>query len=167
MSPKLALSAIGLYLLTGMLAASAAPAPAWFVARTVGATTVTLRGAAEFGRVSDVGAPGPYVLTLGAASTNGAIVFTWPDGKSPAPGVYTIGESVAGRVRALVVTGSATRPTGAYRARGGTLTITRASDETMQGRFELDAVGFEASAPMDEGRALIARGAFDARPTAQ
>jgi hypothetical protein len=166
MSPRLALSAVALYLLTGILAASAAPGPPWFVARTAGAATVTLRGSAEFGQVKESVGSGPFVVTLGAQSPTGAIVFTWPDSGAPAPGVYAVSESDAG-VRALVVTGSATRPTGAYRARGGRLTITRSSAKAIEGRFELDAVGFDVGSPLEEGRALIARGAFDARPSLQ
>ena len=165
MTARLTLSALGLCLLTGLLAAGATPRPPWFVARTAGVTEVTLRGAAEFGAVSETHGAGPYVLTLGAESPSGAIVFTWVDGSRPEPGVYRLSQGDSAGVRALIVTGPPTRPTGAFHARGGTLTVTRSSGDVMQGRFELDAVGFEAAEPMNEERGLIARGAFDARPS--
>lgn len=163
MNAKQMVPALGLYLLTGLLAAFTA-GPPWFVAHTAGAQALTLRGAAESGRVGGVAGPGPFVLTLGAESPTGAVVFTLADSTRPAPGVYPVSEGEAADVRALVVTGPATGPTGAFRARTGTLTITRSSDDAIEGRFELETVGFEAADPENEHRMLVVRGAFNARP---
>lgn len=163
MTGKQMFSALGLYLLTGLLAAFTA-GPPWFVAHTAGAEALTLRGAAEFGPVDGAAGSGPYVLTLGAESPTGAVVFTWAGGNRPEAGVYTVKEEAAAGVRALVVTGPPTRPTGAFRARAGTLTITRSTDDVIEGRFELEATGFQAVDPAVEDRRLVVRGEFNARP---
>ena len=63
-----------------------------------------------------------FVLTLGADSPTGAVVFTWPSGPRPEPGVYPLAMDPASGIQALVVTGPPTAPTGAFRARGGTIT---------------------------------------------
>ena len=163
MNAKPIVLALGLCLLTGLLAAFGA-SPPWFVAHTAGAEALTLRGPAEFGRAAGAAGPRPFVLTLGAESPTGAVVLTWPDGKLPAPGTYAVDEESPAGVRALVVIGSPSRPTGAFRARAGTLTIARSSDEVVQGRFDLEATGFKAADPRDEGRQLAVRGVFNARP---
>ena len=136
--------------------------PSWFEARTTGAKALALQGSAEFGVVDgDVG-PGAFVLTLGADSPTGAVVFTWPSGPRPEPGVYPLAIDPASGIQALVVTGSPTAPTGAFRARGGTITLTRSRDSFLEGRFEIHATGFEAADPLDEERQLVVRGEFTA-----
>ena len=52
-------------------------------------------------------------------------------------------------------------------ARTGTLTITGSRADFIEGRFDIDAVGFEAAAPGDETRELVVRGAFTASPGAR
>ena len=164
MNAKPMLLTLGLYLLAMTLAASA-PRSSWFEAHTLGAKTLTLHGAAEFGPVAGAPAKAPFVLALGAKSADGAVLFTRADGRRPGPGVYPLGDEEGG-LRTLVVTGSPTRPTGAFRARSGTLTITRSDRGLIAGRFDVDAVGFEASEPGDEGKALIVRGVFTASASA-
>jgi hypothetical protein len=154
---------LGLYLLTMTLAASA-PRASWFEARTTGVRTITMRGAAEFGSGAPEGAPGPFVISLGAESSAGAVIFTRLGGGRLEPGVYPLEVSGPRRVQALVVTGSPIHPTGAFHARTGTLTITRSQDDLIEGRFDIDAVGFEASDPGDEGKELVVRGGFTASP---
>jgi hypothetical protein len=152
---------------TGLLAATAAAAttgPSWFEAYTTGARTVALHGSAEFGRVGGTDARGPFVLTLGAASEAGAVLFTRTDGARPEPGVYQVSDDPSRGIQAMIVTGPPTRPTGAYRARGGRLTIARSGGDLIEGYFDLDAVGFDAADSGDEGRELRARGAFTASP---
>lgn len=151
----------------GVLAATmAAAAPSWFEAHTTGAKVLSLRGTAEFGPVRGPDGSGPFVLSMGAASSTGALVFTASGGARPKPGVYRLGENPSEGMQALVVTGPATRPTGAFRARSGTLTVTRSRDDVIEGRFEIDAVGFMASDPADEERGLTVRGSFTASPSA-
>jgi hypothetical protein len=163
MHTKLTLCALGVYLVAGTLAASTAR-HSWFEAHTASAKELTLRGLAEFGRVPGAEGPEAFVLTLGAESPTGAVVFTGLPGARPEPGVYPIGSDRDEGMRVLVVTGSPTHPTGAYWARGGTLTITRSGSGVLEGRFDLDAVGFEATNPAAEDRELVVRGAFMAFP---
>jgi len=139
------------------------PAPA-YEARLAGAMAVELRGAtAEFGTAA--GSPGPFVITLGATSEQGAVVFTRWDGSLLAPGTYAITSEPSGDgVQALVVTGSPTRPTGVFRARQGSMTITASGVRGISARFRMDAVGFIASEPEREDRELSVTGSFTASP---
>jgi hypothetical protein len=149
--------------LIAVMAGAASSRPSWFEARTSGSNVLELRGAAEFGAVQgDVG-PAAFVLTLGAESPTGGVVFTWPSGHRPEPGDYQVTEDGKG-VRALVVTGPATAPTGAFRAHGGTLTVTRSRGSLLEGTFDLNTAGFETATPMDEERSLAVSGEFTARP---
>jgi hypothetical protein len=163
MNAKQMLAGVGLYVLTALLAAATSAGPARFEARTAGAETLTLRGAAEFGSVMNGRGSGPFVLTLGPESPTGAVIFTWPDGKRPEAGTYALSDAGTGAVRALVVTGSTTAPSGAYRARSGTVTVTRSSEDAIQGQFVIEAEGFQAWDLGDEGRELEVRGSFSAR----
>jgi hypothetical protein len=167
MHAKLTVTALAICLLVGTIAARRA-SRSWFEARTAGATALTLSGTAEFGPVDTAGGAGTFVLTLGASSPTGAVLITSRTGAPTAPGVYLVGEDPRSELQALVVTGSATRPTGVYRARAGMLTITGMRRDVegglsaMEGRFEIDAAGFEAAAPADETRELRVRGSFTA-----
>jgi hypothetical protein len=148
--------------LVAVMAATGGSRSSSFEARTSGAQVLELRGSAEFGEVEQAGGSGAFVLTLGAESPSGAVVFTWPTGTRPEPGVYPISEDTAG-LRGLVLTGPVNSPTGAYRAQGGTLTVTRSREGLLQGRFDVNARGFEAATPMDEERPLEVRGQFTAK----
>jgi hypothetical protein len=161
MNATTALYALGTCLLAATMAVSPT-GPSWFEAHVTGTRTLTLRGEAQFGPVA--GSGGPFVVTLGARSPTGAVVFTDRTGARPGPGVYRLGEAPAEAIQALVVTGSPEWPTGAYRARRGRLTITRSTPEFVAGHFEIDAVGYEAGNPLDEERPLSVRGTFTAEP---
>ena len=54
-------------------------------------------------------------------------------------------------------------PRGAFRARSGTVTITRSSEDAIQGQFVLEAAGYLAKEPGDEDRRLEVQGSFNAR----
>jgi hypothetical protein len=140
------------------------PTPA-YEAHLTGALSLELRGAtAEFGTAP--GEPGPFVVTLGATSEEGALVFTRWDGSRPGAGTYQItDEPAAEGIQVLVVTGSPTRPTGVFRARHGSLTITSSGLRGLSARFQMDAVGFLASQPEREDRELSVRGSFAASPS--
>ena len=166
MNAKPTLLTLGLYLLATTLAASA-PRASWFEARTTGARTITMRGAAEFGSGATEAGPAPFVISLGAESSAGAVIFTRVDGGRLEPGVYPLQVAGQGSVQALVVTGSPVRPTGAFHARTGTLTITSSQHDLIEGRFDIEAVGFETSDPGDEGKQLVVRGVFTASPGRQ
>ena len=166
MNAKPTLLTLGLYLLTLTLAASA-PKASWFEARTTGARTISMSGTAEFGNGAPEATQAPFVISLGAQSSAGAVIFTRHDGGRLAAGVYPLEVDGPRSVQALVVTGSPTHPTGAFHARTGVLTITQSGDDLIEGRFDIDAVGFEAPDPGDESKELVVRGAFTASPGGQ
>ena len=95
-------------------ATAMAASRSWFEAYTSGARGVALRGSASFGTVGDDGR-GAFVVTLGAGSPEGAVLFTRADGRPLTPGSYALDEDPARGVQALVITGPASHPTGAYR----------------------------------------------------
>jgi hypothetical protein len=163
MNAKQMFAGVGLYVLTALLAAATFAGPARFEARTSGAESLSLRGSAEFGAVADGVGSGRFVLTLGPESPTGTVVFTWPDGKRPETGVYELSDVDSASVRALVVTGSPTAPRGAFRARLGTVTLTRSSKDGIQGQFVLEATGYVANDPDNEDRWLQVQGSFNAR----
>ena len=156
--------ALGVCLLAATMAAAGHAGPSWFEAYATGARTVALRGPAEFGSVGRDAGSDAFVLTLGANSPTGAFLFTRSNGVRPKPGVYPVSDDPAEGIQALVVTGPATQPTGAFRARAGRLTIARSSADLIEGHFDIDAVGFEAADPAREDRELRLRGAFTAGP---
>ena len=168
MHAKLTLTALGICLLVGTIAARRANR-SWFEAHTEGAAALTLRGSARFGSVrAEAGGPATFVLTLGESSPDGAVLITSRSGVPTKPGLYLLGEDPRQELQALVLTGSPTRPTGVYRARSGTLIIggmRRGAGgrlEALDGQFEIDAEGFEAANPAVENRQLVVHGAFTA-----
>ena len=158
-----ALNGLGICLLAGTIAA-ATMVPSRFEARTSGARVVMLSGAAEFGNVPTRWDRGSFVLTLGASSESGAVVFTSRHGARPAPGVYQVGGD-SDEITALVVIGSPSHPTGAYRAQAGTLTVRQSSDRYMTGEFSLETRGYEVADPGNEDRPLTVQGSFSATAT--
>ncbi len=136
---------------------------ATYEARLTGATTAALRGQAEFGTVAGDAHRRSFVITLGAYSEDGAIIFSGWDGAQPQPGTHPITDQPgSGSIQALIVTGSPTRPTGAFRVLHGTVTITNSSRDCVTGRFEMYARGYEASELSQENRELTVRGSFSA-----
>jgi hypothetical protein len=136
-----------------------------YEASLTGAMALELRGTtAEFGAVP--GSPGPFVITLGATSERGAVLFTRWNGRQPGAGTYAItADPSEDGIQALVVTGSPTRPMGVFRAERGSLTVTRSGGQGISARFQMEAVGFTADAPEQEDRQLSVRGAFTASPS--
>jgi hypothetical protein len=156
-----ALYTMGICLLAGTMTVGATRSASWFEARTTGAKALTLSGAAQFGRVAGDGEASAFVITLGAESPTGAVLFTRYGGERPTPGVYRLGEDTAA-VHAMVVTGAPARPTGAFRAITGRLTVTHSVGDVIAGHFELDAVGYDATEATEEERPLSAEGTFTA-----
>jgi hypothetical protein len=60
------------------------------------------------------------------------------------------------------MTGSATRPTGVFQGRSGTLVVTSASDREIRGTFRIEALGFLAAQPDVEDRPVKVTGSFTA-----
>ena len=139
-----------------------------FSAAVTGAASSTISGEASFGRVAG-GPTAPDVLTLnlGTDSHRGAVQFIRPGRSRLAIGSYPISDLAqdSDQVRALVMLGSSESPRGVFRAESGVLTITSVSDQTLTGRFELDATGFMADRPEREDRRVHVSGSFTAHPT--
>jgi hypothetical protein len=136
-----------------------------FLGEVHGATTATPRGDARFGTVAALdGRPGTFSLSLGARGEDGAVLFSRASGARLSIGTYPISDREDGDddVRALVVTGSPTRPTGVFQAGSGELVITAVSDSTIRGFFRLQATGFLATEPAREDRTISAAGTFSA-----
>jgi hypothetical protein len=135
-----------------------------FVAALRGSAAGEASGEAEFGSVSADRASSPFVLSLGARGDQSAVLFTRPSGTPLGVGKYRISNHADGadEIRALVMTGSATKPTGVFHGRSGWLVVTEASDNRLTGRFHFDGVGFLAAEPELEDRPMIATGSFSA-----
>ena len=136
-----------------------------FSAEIAGDVNTLASGAARFGTsggTADV--PAVFTISLGADGTQGSVLFTRRDGDRLTPGRYRVSDldGEVGTVRALVMTGSASKPTGVFQGTSGTLVIASASDREMRGTFRINAEGFLASAPEIEGRPVRVAGEFTA-----
>jgi hypothetical protein len=124
-----------------------------FRAEVRGDVTSTVWGEAEFGVVQNPDhSSGAFVLSLGACSHQGAILFTRRSGTPLDVGRYriTAGAERENEILALVITGRPTHPTGAFHGQSGWLVVTAASDGLVTGRFHVDAIGFLAAEPQRE-----------------
>jgi hypothetical protein len=139
--------------------------PSSFLAEMHGDLHVSPRGEARFGVVDGRdGRSTVFTLSLGADGAQGSVLFTRTNGGRLFPGTYAIGgrDDGSDEIRALVMTGTATRPTGVFRGHSGHLIITSTTDDVIRGRFQFDATGFLASDPENEGRPMRATGMFTA-----
>lgn len=136
-----------------------------FLAELHGDLHASPRGMARFGAVEGpAGAPTMFTLSLGADGASGSVLFTRTNGGSLTPGTYAVSgrDDGSDEIRALVMTGTATRPTGVFRGQSGYLIVTSATDNVIRGRFQVEARGFLASDPEDESRPMKATGMFTA-----
>jgi hypothetical protein len=108
--------------------------------------------------------PAVFTISLGANAKDGSVLFTRRSGERLSPGTYTVSARADGTddVRALVMTGSATRPTGVFQGQSGSLVITSASEREIRGTFRIEASGFLAAQPEVEGRPVKVAGSFTA-----
>ena len=134
-----------------------------FFAELHGDLHASPRGTARFGAVEGAGTT-KFTLSLGDDGPDGSVLFTRTNGARLTPGTYAITgrDNGTDEIRALVMTGSATRPTGVFRGHAGYLIITSATDNVIRGRFQVAATGFLASDPADESRPMKATGMFTA-----
>ena len=149
-----------IFLTASTLSARAArDADAAFHAEIVGDITARTSGDARFGVAENV-----FTISLGARGDEGSVLFTRRSGARLVPGTYTISDRPDGTddLRALVMTGSATRPTGVFRGHAGSLIVTYASEREIRGTFRLEADGFLAASPEIEGRPIKVSGTFSA-----
>ena len=152
---------------TGAARPATTPAPAEsssFLAELHGDVHASPRGAARFGAVESPAGPAMFTLSLVADGPQGAVLFTRTNGARLVPGTYTISgrDNGTDELRALVMTGSSTQPTGVFRGQSGYLIVTSATDNVIRGRFEVVAQGFLAADPADEHRPMKATGLFTA-----
>lgn len=135
-----------------------------FLAELHGDLHASPRGVARFGAVESRTGSAVFTLSLVADGPDGAVLFTRTNGARLMPGTYAISgrDDGSDEVRALVMTGSATRPTGVFRGQSGYLIVTSATDNVIRGRFEVVARGFLAADPADEHRPMRATGMFTA-----
>ena len=135
-----------------------------FHASVNGAVSTEISGDARFGAVSGTaGAPATFTVSLGAYGEHGSILFTSWAPKRLEAGLYRVSDLMdEAAVQALVVTGSTEHPTGSFRVHAGTLTIIKSSDNRIDGIYDLQAEGFTADAPEQEGRTIHVTGSFTA-----
>jgi hypothetical protein len=135
-----------------------------FFAELHGDLHASPRGTARFGTVEGGAGATMFSLSLGADGADGSVLFTRTNGGRLTPGTYAVSgrDDGSDEIRALVMTGSATRPTGVFRGHAGYLIITSATDNVIRGRFQVAATGFLASDPADESRPMKATGMFTA-----
>ena len=152
---------------TGAARPTILPAPtesSSFYAELHGDLHASPRGTARFGTVEGGRNAMMFTLSLGADGADGSVLFTRTSGGRLTPGTYAISgrDDGSDEIRALVMTGSATRPTGVFRGQSGYLIVTSATDNVIRGRFHVAATGFLASDPADETRPMKATGMFTA-----
>jgi hypothetical protein len=135
-----------------------------FLAEVRGDVVTSASGDAEFGAIPAANGESAYTLSLGARGEQSAILFTRRNGAPLEVGRYRIsdGGNRADEILVLVMTGSASRPTGVFRGRSGWLVVTAASDHVVTGRFQVDGVGFLAAEPAVEDRSVNVIGSFSA-----
>jgi hypothetical protein len=124
-------------------------------------------GEAEFGAVLSPDQPSStFVISLGSRGNHNAVLFTRNGGAPLAVGSYRISDKANGEngILALLLTGSPTRPTGAFRGESGSLVVTSISRGLITGRFQLDANGLLANEPRREDRQVTVTGSFSATP---
>ena len=154
----------------GILAALAAalplPSSPAFTLRSTGAVRLHATGAeARYGVVPQAVRGGPItVVSLGAASAEGALHLSWPGARPPAPGRYPIRSAWddAAAVHAAFMPGTVERPMGWFHGESGWVTVTETREGRIAGAFEVRARGFGVADPADEDRWVTVRGSFDA-----
>jgi len=152
---------------TGATRPTMLPAPtesSSFLAELHGDLHASPRGTARFGAVEGRAGATMFTLSMGADGPDGSVLFTRTNGGRLTPGTYAVSgrDDGSDEIRALVMTGSAIRPTGVFRSQSGYLIITSATDNVIRGRFHVQATGFLASDPADETRPMKATGMFTA-----
>lgn len=136
-----------------------------FTATLTGDVSAQISGDASFSRIrGGIGAPAVFTLNLGQDNSRGAVLFTRMSGEPLGRGTHVISDKWddTDDLRALVLLGPASQPSGVFRAQSGTLTINSASENELAGSFRLEASGFTAADPEHDGRTLSASGWFTA-----
>jgi hypothetical protein len=151
----------------GSFAARASSMPSTFRAAVRGAVGIAVNGESEFGTAwSSEG--NRFSLTMGT-NTEAAVVLSRNAVARPGTGVYHITPETMkddGAFHGVVVTGESSHPTGVFRIKSGTITVTSSSVERISGSFEMQAEGFLAADMDNETRTVTVSGSFSATPSA-
>lgn len=136
-----------------LAACSRGEVPSRFDAHLSGALAVTMAGGTAFT---------PTALTLTSDEGTGAIVFTRPDGAGLSARSYAIGSGQAegAMLDALIIAGTPSHPTGVFRGRAGTLTVTDATVRRLAGRFDVTAYGVLTDRTSPDSASVHVSGAF-------
>jgi hypothetical protein len=158
----------------GILSAIALALPAQltpgFTLDSTGAVSLRAVGHdARYGTVAaDAGRHPMLTLTLGATGAGSALQLLVPGGRMPAAGRYPVesdwSDPATGTTafHAAFAAGAPGHPLGWFHGESGTVTITRAADGHLSGRFSIRARGFLAADPADENRWVTVTGSFEA-----
>lgn len=136
-----------------LAACSRGEVPSRFDAHLSGALAVTMAGGTAFT---------PTALTLTSDEGTGAIVFTRPAGAGLSVRSYAIGSGQAegAMLDALIIAGTPSHPTGVFRGRAGTLTVTDATVRRLAGRFDVTAYGVLTDRTSPDSASVHVSGAF-------
>lgn len=136
-----------------LAACSRGEVPSRFDAHLSGALAVTMAGGTAFT---------PTALTLTSDEATGAIVFTRPAGAGLSVRSYAIGSGQAegAMLDALIIAGTPSHPTGVFRGRAGTLTVTDATVRRLAGRFDVTAYGVLTDRTSPDSASVHVSGAF-------
>ena len=134
-------------------ACSRGEVPSRFDAQLSGALAVTMAGGTAFT---------PTALTLTSDEGTGAIVFTRPDGGGLAARTYDVGvgPTEGAMLNALIIAGTPSHPTGVFRGRAGTLTVTDATVRRLAGRFDVTAFGVLTDRSSPDSASVHVSGSF-------
>jgi hypothetical protein len=140
-----------------------------FTLDTTGA--VSLRAAGHEARYGTI-APDPLgppllSISIGPAAAGSVLQLSVPGRWVPAAGRYPIQSTwsdpaITPVFHASFAAGSPEHPLGWFHGESGTVTITRAADGRLSGRFEIRARGFLSADPADENRWVTVTGSFEA-----
>ena len=149
---------------TALMVAAATPSTSSFFSATIrGAVDARLHGRSQAGTAASPGSPSRFTIRLGASGDQSAILITGAAGAHLLLGSYAVAESDEPMtVRVLVVTGAAEKPSGVFRGRHGTVTITSTDHGALTGHFDLLAAGFLAAEPAVDDLPITVRGTFAA-----
>jgi hypothetical protein len=138
-----------------------------FTLETTGAVRLGAAGhEARYGVIADNGSS-VLIVSLGATGTGSALQLRMPGASLPAEGRYPVRSTWGDRetgaaIHAFFAAGSPEHPLGWFHGESGTVTITRAENGRVSGRFEIRARGFLTADSSDEERWVTVTGGFDA-----
>jgi hypothetical protein len=140
-----------------------------FTLDAAGAVNLSAAGReARYGTIApDPLGPSLLSISIGPAAAGSALQLSVPGGWAPAAGRYPIRSTwsdpaIAPAFHASFAAGSAEHPLGWFHGEYGTVTITRAADGQLSGRFEVRARGFLSTDPDNENRWVTVTGSFEA-----